>query len=316
MRRARLWTVLKEAAVAWNDDRAPRLGAALAYYSVFSLAPLLLIAIGLAGLVFGEQAARGEILGQIRNTVGDTAAAAIEEIIKNAGRAGASATAVGLVVLLFGASGVFIEMQAALNTIWKVKPRPGLRLGDVVRARLLSFALVLATGLLLLVSLVVSAALVVVGEFMRPAAERVPGGPWLWLAVNTALAFALVTLLFALIYKILPDAEIGWRDVWLGAALAAALFTAGKYAIGLYLSHSGLTSAFGAAGSVIVVLTWVYYSAQILLFGAEVTRARARQAGSHVVPSAHAVPVTAADLAREGVSPAPQAGGDVPRPVG
>jgi membrane protein len=302
-----LGQVLTDAGRAWSDDKAPRLGAALAYYSVFSLAPLLLIAIGLCGLIFGEQAARGEILGQIRSTVGDTAAAAIEDLLRHAGQpgAGSAATVIGLVVLFFGASGVFVELQDALNTIWKVKPRPGLGIWDMIRTRLLSFAVILATGFLLLVSLAVSATLVIVGDFVRPAAERILGGPWLWLGLHTAVTFALVTLLFALIYKVLPDAEIGWRDVWLGAALAALLFSAGKYGIGLYLAYSGLTSAFGAAGSVIVILIWVYWSAQILLFGAEVTRARALRAGSHIVPSRHAVPVTHDDLARQGLDAPP-----------
>jgi membrane protein len=299
--------LLWDAARGWSEDKAPRLGAALAYYSVFSLAPLLLIAMGITGLVFGEQAARGEVLQQLRGLVGELAAAAIEDILANAGQTGGGvlATVVGLVVLLFGASGVFLELQDALNTIWKVMPRPGLGLWEMVRARLISFALVLATGLLLLVLLAVSATLAVLQRYVQSLDGRLPGGPHLWLVVNMAVTFAVLTLLFAALYRLVPDVEIGWRDVWLGGILAAILFTAGKYGLGLYLSHSTLTSAFGAAGSVIILLTWVYYSAQILLYGAEFTRAYARQIGSHIVPSSHAMPASREGLAGQGLHPRP-----------
>jgi membrane protein len=273
-----------------------RMGAALAYYSVFSMAPLLLIAIGIAGLVFGEQAARGEMLEQIRDTVGDQAAAAIEGILARAGRGGGSgwATVVGLAVLFFGASGVFVELQDALNTIWKVMPRPGRTAWEMVRERLLSFSIILGTGFLLLVSLVLSAALEALGGVLKPV-TALPGGAGIWQALNFALSFGVITLLFAMIYKILPDAEIAWRDVWVGAVSTALLFTAGKYLIGLYLGHSTLTSAFGAAGSVILVLSWVYYSSLILLFGAEFTRVHARHNGSPLRPSRNAIRVPCPD---------------------
>jgi membrane protein len=298
------WQVLKEAGTAWWDDKAPRMGAALAYYSVFSLAPLLLIAIGIAGLVFGEQAAQGEILGQIKDTVGVTAAGAIEDVLKSAaGQTGTLATVVGLAVLLFGASGVFVELQDALNTIWKVVPKPGLGVWDTVRSRLLSFAVVLGTGFLLLVSLVLSAGLEALSGALRPLTEHLPGEAWLWRLLNFGLAFVVITVLFAMIYKILPDAEIGWRDVWTGAALAALLFAVGKYAIGLYLGRGGVASAFGAAGSLVVVLVWVYYSAQILLFGAEFTRAHSLKTGSNIQPSANARLLTEEECARQGLQP-------------
>jgi membrane protein len=285
------WQMLKEAGNGWIDDKAFRMGAALAYYSLFSVAPLLLIAIGIAGLIFGERAARGEVLGQVRNLVGAQTGGAIEEVLAHAGREGSGgwATGIGLVVLLFGASTVLVELQDDLNTVWKVMPRPGRAIWEIFRERLLSFAVIVGTGILLLASLIVTAALQALEGVLAPAAT-LPGGAGLWLAVNFILSFAVITLLFAMIFKVLPDAEIAWRDVWVGAILTALLFTAGKYLIGLYLGHSTLTSAFGAAGSVILLLTWVYYSALILLFGAEFTRAYARHSGSPMRPKPHAIP--------------------------
>jgi membrane protein len=292
------WQMLKETAEAWIDDKAFRMAAALAYYSVFSMAPVLLIAIGIAGLVFGEQAARGEVLGEVRDTVGDQTAAAIEEILAHAGHSGGSvwATVVGFAILFFGASGVFVELQDALNTIWKVMPRPGRALWEVVRGRLLSFTVILGTGFILLVSLVLSAALAALSGMLKPI-DSLPGGAGIWQLLNFALSFGIITLLFAMIYKVLPDAEIAWRDVWTGAIITALLFTTGKYAIGLYLGHSTLTSAFGAAGSAILVLSWVYYSSLILLFGAEFTRVYARHNGSPLRPAPNAVrvPCTGSD---------------------
>jgi membrane protein len=309
------WQMLRETVDAWIDDKAFRMGAALAYYSVFSMAPLLLIAIGIAGLVFGEQAARGEVLGQVRDTVGTQTAAAIEEILAHAGHDGGGtwATVVGLVVLFFGASGVFVELQDALNTIWKVMPRPGRTVWEMIRERLLSFSVILGTGFLLLVSLVVSAALEALGGVLKPVVS-LPGGAGIWQGLNFALSFGLITLLFAMIYKILPDAEIAWRDVWVGALITALLFTAGKYLIGLYLGHSTLTSAFGAAGSVILVLSWVYYSSLILLFGAAFTRVYARHNGSPLRPSPNAIRVPCPDGSRPGPDGANEEGSR-PRPA-
>jgi membrane protein len=285
------WQILKEAGNGWIDDKAFRMGAALAYYSLFSLAPLLLIAIGIAGLIFGERAARGEVFGQLRNLVGAEPASAIEEILAHAGREGGSgwAAGIGLVVLLFGASSVFVELQDALDTIWKVMPRPGRAVWEIVRDRLLSFAVILGAGFLIVASLAVSTALQVLGGVLHPLVV-LPGGAGLWQGVNFAVSFGIVTLLFAMIFKVLPDAVLAWRDVWVGAILTALLFTAGKYLIGLYLGHSTLTSAFGAAGSVILVLTWVYYSSLILLFGAEFTHVHAQHRGTPLRPKPHAMP--------------------------
>jgi membrane protein len=274
-----LWQILKESGIAWFEDKAPRLGAALAYYSLFSLAPLLLIAIAVAGLIFGEQAARGEVFHQVQSAVGPTAAAALEGLLKSAARGTTLATVVGGVLALFGASGVFVELQDALNTIWRVPPPKRSGLWDAIRSRLLSFAVVLGTGLLLLASLVATAALAAPSGTLD-SITSLPGGAWLWQGVNFLLSFVLMALLFALIFKVLPDAAIAWRDVWLGAAVTALLFSLGKYAIGLYLGRTGVTSVFGAAGSLIALLVWIYYSAQILLFGAEFTWVWSHKRGS------------------------------------
>jgi len=305
MKPSTFFTLLRETYNEWTADKAPRLGAALAYYSIFSLAPLVVLAIGIAGIVFGEQAARGGIVREIAGTVGAPAAAAIEEMIKHTQQNGESwpATLVGLAVLLFGASGVFVQLQDALNTIWKVTPKPDLGWWSMVRERFLSFAVVLGTGFLLLTALVVSALLAALGKFLTSGA--LPGGVHLWQGVTVLVSLAFITLLFALIYKLLPDATIAWRDVWVGALVTAVLFSVGKYLIGLYLGQSSTTSAFGAAGSLVIILIWVYYSAQILLFGAEFTRVYANHCGDRVVPSKHAVAVTAEARAREGMAPVP-----------
>ncbi len=302
------WQMLKDTANAWIDDKSFRMAAALAYYSIFSMAPILLIVIAIAGLVFGQQAARGEVLAQVRDMVGRQTAAAIEEILAHAGRDGGGwwAASIGFVVLLFGASGYFVELQDALNTIWKVMPRPGRPIWEVVRERLLSFAAILGTGFILLVLLVVSAALETLGGVLGPL-HVLPGGSGIWQLLNFVLSFGVITLLFAMIYKVLPDAEIAWHDVWIGAVITALLFTAGKYGIGLYLGHSTLTSAFGEAGSVILVLSWVYYSSLILLFGAGFTRVYAKHQGSPLRPTPNAVRVPCPD----GSEPAPDgAAGD------
>ncbi len=294
------WVMFKETVNDWLEDNAPRMGAALAYYSVFSLAPLLLIAVAVAGIVFGEQAARRELHEQLAQAVGPATASAVEDLLGNVHRSGRDVlgTVVGLVVLLFGASGVFVELQSDLDTIWKVKPRPGGGARGVVRGRLVSFLIVAGAGLLLLISVAVGTAL----SGLEQASGAGGGGPWR--AASLALSFGLETLLFMMIYKVLPDTSVGWRDVWVGALLTALLFNVGKYLIGLYLARGAVASAFGAAGSVIVVLVWVYYSSQIVLFGAEFTRVYARHAGSDIRPSENAVPLTAGERAR----PAPSDG--------
>ena len=266
--------LVKRAAIKWNGDDCLMLGAALAYYTVFSLAPVLVIAIAVAGALFGEEAAQGEIAGQIRALIGQEGATAIQALIKSASRqdAGARATLIGLAVLLFGSTSAFSQLQAALNRIWEVEPETHNGFWDMVRARFLSFAAVLGTGFLLSVSLVLSAA---GAAFTRFGWGRVPAVGRM-LEVADFLGSMLVhTLLFAMIFKLLPHAAIRWRDVWVGAGVTAGLLFAGKVVIGLYLGTSEVGVAYGAAGWVILILAWVYYSAQIVLFGAEFTRAYA-----------------------------------------
>jgi membrane protein len=277
------WRLLRDTFNNFLEDRALRMAGALAYYSVFSMAPLVLIIIGLAGQFFDKNEVRGQVLGQIGETVGPSARDSLDKILQSTGGAtgGLVATLVGVAVLLFGASVVFAELQDALNAIWKVKPKPGLGIKAMIRDRLLSFTLVVGTGFLLLVSLVLSAALAALGSWL----ERLPGSAWVWQVLNGVLSFAVITLLFGLIFKVLPDAKIGWRDVAVGAVGTAALFTVGKALIGLYLGQSGVASAYGAAGSVVVLLVWVYYSAVILLFGAEFTHVYTLAVRRHVEPT-------------------------------
>lgn len=298
-----VFQLLKETVQNWLADKAPRLGAALAYYSIFSLSPLLIIAIGIAGLVFGPEAARGEIVEQISQTVGEPVALALQSLLASTEKTGGAtaATIIGIVLLLFGASGVFVQLQDALNTIWKVAPKPGLGIKEMVWDRLLSLGLVLTIGFLLLVSLVVSAGLQALVGFLTPAS--LPGGAFLWQVISFLVSFGVLTLLLALLYKFLPDVHVRWRDIWIGAAMTALLFAVGKYLIGMYLGRGTTTSAFGAAGSLVVILIWVYYSAQIFLFGAEFIRAYAAKCGAKTEPKRHAVALGPGDLARQGVRP-------------
>jgi membrane protein len=289
-----IWGLLKETFSEWSEDKASRLAAALSYYTIFSLAPLLVIVIAIAGLVFGEAAVEGQLVGQIQGLVGEQGASLIQTMIANASRSGSGPAALlGFAMLLFGAAGVFGQLQDSLNTIWDVRPKPGRGILGMVKDRLGAFAMVVGTGFLLLVSLVVSAALSAVGEF---AGDVLPLPAWALQLFNLVISFAVITVVFALIYKVIPDAEIAWRDVWIGAALTSFLFSIGKYAIGLYLGQSSASSVFGAAGSLVVVLLWIYYSALILFFGAEFTQVYARRYGSGIVPSSEAIPLS--DTAR------------------
>jgi len=286
-----IFAMLKKAASAWMEDQAPTLGAALAYYTVFSLAPLLIIAIAIAGLFFGREAAQGQIFDQLRGLLGEASGKAMEDMVQNANAkpaAGLVATLIGFVTLLFGASGVFGQLQTSLNAIWRVQPKPGRGVLGIVRDRFLSFGFILVVGFLLLVSLFLTALIAFVGQWFGGMA---PGMETLAQILNSVLSLAVITLLFAMIFKFLPDAKIAWRDVWIGALITAALFTAGKFALGLYLGKSGVASSYGAAGSLIVLLLWVYYSAQILFFGAEFTQVYANRFGSHVRPTDNAVAV-------------------------
>jgi membrane protein len=274
------WQLAKQAAIAWRDDYAPSMGAALAYYTTFSAAPLLLIVVSVAGLVFGQEAARGEIFNQLRTMIGEQGAAAVEGMLQSVAKPkeGVIATVIGVVVLLIGATTVFAELQDALDRIWRAPVREGTSgLWSLVRARLLSFGMILSIGFLLMVSLVVSAGLSALGTWWAPLF-----GAWelLLQAANLLVSFALITVIFALIYKIMPRVKVEWRDVWIGAAVTSLLFSIGKLLIGLYVGKSSITSGFGAAGSLAVLLVWVYYSAQIFLLGAEFTWVYAHSHGS------------------------------------
>ena len=286
------FSLLKTTLFEWLDDQAPMLGAALAYYTVFSLAPLLIITIAIAGLVFGAEAAQGQIFDQLRGLLGDASGKAMEEIVQSASaepKTGVVATVIGLVTLLFGASGVFGQLQASLNIIWGVQPKPGRGILGIIRDRILSFGFILVVGFLLLVSLLLTAAIAFVG---KQFGAMVPGMEALIQLFNSMLSLAVITLLFAMMFKILPDANIAWRDVWIGAFITALLFTLGKFALGFYLGRSGVASSYGAAGSLIVLLLWVYYSSQIVFFGAEFTQVYANRFGSHVTPSSNAIAVS------------------------
>lgn len=307
--------LLKDTYAEWSEDKAPRLAAALAYYTVFSIAPLLVIVIAIAGLVFGAEAARGAISQQIQGLVGQTGAEAIEQMIQGASKpsAGIIATVVGVVTLLFGASGVFGALQDALNTIWEVTPRPDLGWMQMVKQRFFSFTMVLGTGFLLLVSLVVSAVLSGMITYFQGA---LPGVDGLWQVVNFAIGLVVTTLLFGLIFKVVPDVEVAWSDVWIGAAATALLFTIGRMLLGLYLGRSSFGSTYGAAGSLVVVLIWIYYSAQILFMGAEFTQVYANRYGSRVKPAPNAVPLSDAKRAQEGIPRTKQVEALVEREVG
>jgi membrane protein len=288
--------LLKQAAWDWFDDQAPTLGAAVAYYTVFSLAPLFIIAVAIAGLVFGREAAQGQIFEQLRAMIGETSAAAMEDVVESANsqpRTGVFATIVGFVALIVGASGVFAQMQASLNAIWRVEPKPGRGIWGLIQDRVLSFGFILIVGFLLLISLILTTIIAFIGEWFG---GFVPGVETFIQILNAILSLAVITLLFAMIFKFLPDVKIAWRDVWIGALITAGLFTAGKEVLGLYLGKSGVASSYGAVGSLIVLLLWVYYSAQIVFFGAEFTKAYANRFGSRVTPADNAVAVSKSRL--------------------
>jgi membrane protein len=279
-RTAAWWELTKQVATSWLDDYVPSMGAALAYYTIFSLAPMLLVVISMAGLLFGEDAARGEIQAQLQNLMGERSAGAVQSLLVSVREPseGLTATAVGVVLLFIGATSVFAELQNALDRIWRV-PEELRKKGwfSVVRARLMAFGMVLALGFLLILSLVTSALLAVVGRQLEPVL-----GDWQTVveAGDALGGFMLVALIFGLIYKVMPRQRVLVSDVWLGALLAASLFTGGKVVIGAYIGRSDIASGFGAAGSLVVVLLWVYFSAQILLVGAEFTCVYARTFGS------------------------------------
>ena len=277
-----LWSLVKDSVVQWSEDNPFQSAAALAYYTLFSMAPLLLIAIAVAGLVFGREASQNQIIGAIEDLAGIQIARAIEAIVESAGQrpdSGFFATAIGMIFLLLGAGGVVGQLQHSLNTIWRVVPKSGRGIMGFLQDRLLSYAMVLSVGFLLLVSLVISAVLT--------AVSGIVGG---YLPIDAATAhildlvvsFAFITLLFAVIYKFVPEVRIAWRDVWIGAATTSLLFSVGKFLIGFYLGHSTVTSIYGAAGSLVTFLLWVYYSSLMFFFGAELTQVYATRYGSKV----------------------------------
>jgi membrane protein len=285
-----IWPLTKETFASWSNDKAPRLGAALSYYTVFSLAPVLILVIAVAGLFFGNEAAEGKIVEQIGGLVGSEGAAIIQEMILKASerKGGIIATIIGLVTLLVGATGVVVELQDALNTIWRVIPKPGRGIRGVIRDRILSFGLILGFGFLMLVSLVMSALLAALGGWL---ANIIPGWVILGYVLNYGVSFGIVALMFAMIFKMLPDVKMVWRDVWMGAVVTSVLFHVGKLLIGVYLGKASVGSTFGAAGSLAVLLVWIYYTSQLVLLGAEFTRAYANRFGSHVKPADNAIPV-------------------------
>jgi len=304
------WSLLKQTVAEWNEDRAPQLGAALAFYTALSIAPLLVLLLRIAAAIFGDDAsARLEIEHQAQSLIGAQGTEAVQAMIDSAddSKAGMAATILSLATLLFGASGVFGQLQVSLNTIWEVEPKPGRGVWGFVHDRFLSFAMVMGVAFLLLVSLAISAGLSFASGYLNPffGQAEVIGG-----IINAIVSTAVIAVLFALMFKLLPDVRMAWKDVWLGAIVTAVLFGLGKGAIGMYLGHSALSSSYGVAGSFVVLLVWVYYSAQILFFGAELTQVYANHYGRHIVPSENAVPVTEEAREQAGIprhNPAPSA---------
>ncbi len=295
------WVLIRETFQDWSEDKAPRLAAALAYYTVFSLAPLLVLVIAITGLVAGNNFdVRQDIITQVQSTMGEQAAVAVNEMIDatNTGGRGIIATVIGIGTLLLGATGLFGQLQDALNTIWEVAPKPNRGIMGMLKDRFLSFTMVLGVSFLLLVSLVISAMLSSVNGFVT---DMLGGLTIVAQILNFIVSTGVIALIFAMIFKILPDVEIAWSDVWVGALVTALLFNIGKSLIGLYLANSSTASAYGAAGSLVILLLWVYYSAQILFLGAEFTQVYARRHGSKLVPSENARPLTENERAQAGM---------------
>ncbi len=275
---ASLWHLLRDSALAFIEDDALSRGAAISFYTVTSLGPVLFIVVAIGGLAFGEEAARGAVTAQLTGLIGKESAALVQAALQGASSRTESivASIVGAVTLLVTASGVFGEMQAALNVVWRTEPR-AITVSRLVRARIVSLGLVAALGFLLLVSLVISAALAVIGAWVN---ARLAFGTLMLGALNAVVSYLLIAVLFAAIYKVLPDTRLAWRDVVVGALLTALLFNIGKALIALYLARSAIASSYGAAGALIILLLWIYYSAQIFLFGAELTKVYAAWRGT------------------------------------
>lgn len=293
--------LLKEATRGWIQHRAQRLGASLAFYTTLALAPLTIIAIAVAGYFFGEDAARGGIVHQIEHLVGQDEAIAIEVLIQKASEPHQSqfATMISVGLLVLSATGVFAELKDSLDTIWEVKRKPGIGFRTIAKTQLLAFAVVVGTGFLLLVSLLLTAILT---AFTQWLGRWLPGTVWTAYILDMLVSFLVITFLFALIFKLLPDVTVSWQDVWIGAVFTAVLFMLGKFVIGMYIGIASVGSFYGAAGSLIVVLVWTYYSSQILFFGAELIRAYAKYFDSQrIVPTELAVPMTEFELVKQGM---------------
>jgi membrane protein len=293
---ARLGKILLAACSEWNEDKVPRMAAAIAFYTVFSITPIVVIAYQAAAATFGAEAALREILGQAATLIGTEGAAGIRLLIEHAPERPSNpvATGIGLATMLFAATGVFAELKDALNTIWEVQAKPGLGLWEIARYRIFGFAMVLVIWFLMLVSLLFSAGFAAVVQL----AGNYAGGLQI---LETLVSTGSVALLFALIYRVLPDVSVAWRDVWLGAGVAAVLFAVGKGLFGLYLGHSTLGTSYGAAGSLVIVILWTYYMSLILLLGAEISQVQARLRHAPVVPNAAAVRVTEHDRVQQGI---------------
>ena len=295
--------LLKKAFASWNDDKALRLSAALAYYAVFSIAPLLVITLGIAGLIWGQESLNGELYGQLKGYVGAKAAEGLQSMVQSASKPshGIVATIVGSVTLLLGASGVMGELKDALNTIWEVKPKPGgSAVMSMIREKFLNFGMVIVIGFLLMISLVLSAA---VAGLSKHFGTFLALPPAVWAVAAFLISFGVITVMIALIFKILPDARILWKDVWLGAALTAILFEIGKTALAWYLGLESTSNSYGAAASVVLLLLWVYYASCILFFGAEFTQVYAESKGHIITPDSHAERVNPDDRFEQGLPP-------------
>ncbi|MBV9303709.1 MAG: YihY/virulence factor BrkB family protein [Acidobacteriaceae bacterium] len=273
--------LVKETYNKWSDHQAPRLGASVAFYSLLSFAPLLVLVTAVIALVFGQRSAQGALIDEARQLIGQRGAETVESLLKNAQKpsSGAFASVAAFITLLFGASGVFIELQDTLNLMWDAKPQTASGVLGIVKQRLFSFGMILSVGFLLLVSMLISAGLAYVG---RSFSHMLPVPPMVLEAINFLVSFAVITALFALMFKYVPAAEISWRDVGVGAIGTALLFTIGKFMLGLYLGKASVGSTYGAAGSLVAVIVWIYYSAQIFFFGAEFTRVYAEAHGKRI----------------------------------
>ncbi len=290
--------VFKETFKEWGEDKAPRLGAALAYYTVFSIGPLLVLVIAIASLVFAN--AEDQIVNTIGGVVGKESSDVIRQTVQNANKEGANiiVTIIGIVTLLLGASGVFGQLKDALNTIWEVKPKPGLGILNTIKERFFSFTMVLGTGFLLLVSLVITAAVSALNEVLK---SILPGADIIGQIISFIVSVLIVALMFTLLFKFLPNVKITWGDVWIGGLVTALLFTIGQFALGFYLSSGAVGESFGAAASFVIILVWIYYSTQILFFGAEFTQVYTNKYGSRVRPDENAEFVTEDARAQEGM---------------